>query len=154
MSRRGFTLIEILLVMVIIAIIAAIVLPRVLGARQRANESNARSTLQEMRKAVKEFEGDCGSYPSNLTDLTLRAAPSSGIIWTGTGTSTRSIKSTDWKGPYLDQVAAGQLPLNRLTGGSAEGADWLYNPSGEPLGTVRIGGLPGTDYSGKPFSEW
>jgi len=154
MKKRGFTLVEMLIVMVIIAIVAAIVLPRVLGARQRANEANARSTLEEIRKAVKEFEADCGAYPAALTDLTVRTAPSSGIVWTGSGTGTRTIDSLDWKGPYLENLASGQLPLNKLSGGSAEGTDWIYNPSGEPLGTVRIGGVTGNDSNGKPFSEW
>ena len=152
-EKRGFTLIEMLLVVVLIAIIAAIVLPRVLGARQRANETNARNTLDEMRKAVKAFEADCGAYPAALSDLSVRTAPSSGVIWTGTGTGTHSIQSSDWKGPYLD-LAAGLLPENHLTGGSAEGTDWLYNPSDAPLGTVRIGGVSGSDSRGVPFSEW
>jgi general secretion pathway protein G len=154
MKKRGFTLVEMLIVMVIIAIVAAIVLPRVLGARQRANEANAKSSLEELRKAVKEFEADCGAYPNALTDLSVRTCPATGIIWTGTGTGTRSISSLDWKGPYLDNLASGSLPSNKLSGGAAEGTDWLYNVSGEPVGTVQIGAVTGNDSSGKPFSEW
>ncbi len=153
MKKRGFTLVEMLIVMVIIAIVAAIVLPRVLGARQRANEANARSTLEEMRKAVKEFEADCGAYPSVLSDLTVRTSPASGIVWTGTGTGTRTIDSLDWKGPYLDNLGAGLLPINKLTAGSAEGTDWMYDTT-TLLGTVSMPAGLGNDSSGKPFSEW
>lgn len=143
-----------LFLLFVVAVVAAIVLPRALGARQRANEANARSTLEELRLAVREFQSDCGSYPKALTDLTARSAPKTGLVWTGTATAERAINPTDWKGPYLDNLAEGTVPVNKLTGGSAEGTDWIYNPPGEPLGTVIIGAVMGLDSHGTPFTEW
>ena len=153
MNKRGFTLVEMLIVMVIIAIVASIVLPRVLGARQRANETNTRNSLDEMRKAVKEFEADCGAYPATLADITARTAPSSGIVWVGTGTGTRTIDSLDFHGPYLDNMADGVLPVNLLTHGSAEGTDWIYNTT-TMLGMVSLPPGLGNDSNGFPYSNW
>jgi general secretion pathway protein G len=152
--NAGFTLVEMLILMVLIGILAAIVLTRVLGGRVRANEANARGSLDQLRKAVGEFESDCGAYPMKLTDLTLHTAPSTGVVWAGTGTGSRSIPASQYKGPYLP-LQSGYLPVNKLTGGSAEGTDWTYDNSTILLGTVSMpSSLTGNDTSGTPFSEW
>jgi hypothetical protein len=101
------------------------------------------------------FEADCGAHPASLTDVTLQTAPNSGIVWAGTGTDTRSISTLDWRGPYFAGLPAGELPQNRLTGGSTEGTDWVYDNSTTLLGSVSMpSSLNGSDASGTPFSEW
>ena len=50
--RSGFTLIEVLIVIVVIAILAAIVVPRLLGAGREAREASLRAHLQEIRNAL------------------------------------------------------------------------------------------------------
>ena len=158
-NRKGFTLVEMLIVMVIIAILAAIVLPRILAARQKANEANARSTLEGLRKGVKEFESDMGFYPAELTDVVLApgGTPAAGKVWGGASAGwqdfTGVVDTDSYRGPYVEVQTAGELPANKLTGGNAIGADWQYdltNQHSVMMGTAATG----TDTTGIPYGEW
>jgi len=122
--------------------------------RYRADEAEARAALEDLRYAVKEFEGDTGTYPRSLRDLSARTAPESGLVWNGTAAAARPISRLRWRGPYLEALGDRELPVNRLTGGSKEGVDWIYETSGLRLGSVSIGGVTGNDSAGEPYSEW
>jgi len=66
-SNRGFTLIEILIVVVILGILAAIVIPQFAESAEGANHSSARSTLQTVRSQFElcKFRGDCDCSAAN-----------------------------------------------------------------------------------------
>src|SRR5688572_29533444 len=87
-SRRGgFSLIELLLVLVILAILAAVVVPKFTGRSEQAKEAAAKTDIAQMETALDAFEIDAGRYPAQdegLGALTLQP-PS----------------VTKWKGPYL-----------------------------------------------------
>ncbi|MDP7029527.1 MAG: prepilin-type N-terminal cleavage/methylation domain-containing protein [Phycisphaerales bacterium] len=84
-AARGFTLIEILIVVVILGILAAIIIPQFTNAADDASISSARTQLQTMRSQIELYRSQQGSYPAangggvDWTDLTgadyLRAAP-------------------------------------------------------------------------------
>ncbi len=155
-ARVGFTLIEVLLVVVIIAIVAATVLTRVFIARQRANESQTRGNLRELRRAVRMFENDMGAYPVRLIDVCARTVPNQGLMVAGNSVRTVTFteeQKKEFKGPYYE-YPTWSLPPNALTRGSQEGVDWIYN-SGDPatLGSVQ-NGAPGLDSTGAPYSDW
>lgn len=63
-DRRGFTLIELLVVVAILIILASIVVPRVIGARQKAQESAAESNLRQAELALERYYTDNGGYPA------------------------------------------------------------------------------------------
>jgi len=67
--RRGFTLIELIVVMAIIALLVAIAAPRYLQSLDRAREASLRSTLQVLRHAIDQFAADRGRYPESLQEL-------------------------------------------------------------------------------------
>lgn len=68
--RRGFTLIEILIVVVILGILAAIVIPQFTNASQEAAESSVKSQLQTVRSQVELFRvRNNGNLPANFADL-------------------------------------------------------------------------------------
>lgn len=67
--RAGFTLIELIVVMAIVALLVAIAAPRYLQSVDRARETSLRSSLQVMRHAIDQFAADRGRYPDNLQDL-------------------------------------------------------------------------------------
>lgn len=69
-NRRGFTLIEILIVVVILGILAAIVVPQFTNASQEATASSIRSQLQTIRGQIELFRvRNAGALPTGFEDL-------------------------------------------------------------------------------------
>jgi general secretion pathway protein G len=71
-SKGGFTLIEIMLVIVIIGIIVGIAVPKITGKVGKANDVAARASLKAIEAAVQSYEMDNLQLPSSLTDLTVQ----------------------------------------------------------------------------------
>jgi len=65
----GFTLIELIVVMAIVALLVSIAAPRYLQSVERAREASLRSSLQVMRQAIDQFAADRGRYPDSLDEL-------------------------------------------------------------------------------------
>jgi type IV pilus assembly protein PilA len=74
---RGFSLIELLIVVAIILIIAAIAIPNLLRSKMAANESSAVATLRTLNTSAVAYSTAYGQYPTNLTDLGPNASPGS-----------------------------------------------------------------------------
>lgn len=81
---RGFTLVELLLVLVILALIAGLVLPGIIGKAESAKIKAASSQISRISMSVESFYLDTGSAPSSLEDLVNEP---SGV--------------TGWNGPYI-----------------------------------------------------
>ncbi len=71
-SRNGFTLIELMIVMTIIGILAAIAVPNYQWALIRAREAVLQENLYGIRSAIDQYYADQGKYPDKLEDLTER----------------------------------------------------------------------------------
>ena len=67
--NKGFTLIELMIVVAIIAIIAAIAVPSLLGAKKSANEASAISSLRTVSTCCEQYCTTNGAYPADLTTL-------------------------------------------------------------------------------------
>lgn len=78
-EQRGFTLLELLVVMTIIGILAAIAVPALRDSPQRAREATLKEDLFSMRSVIDAYHGDKGSYPPDLqtlvTERYLRKVP-------------------------------------------------------------------------------
>lgn len=78
-SLRGFTLIEMLVVMAIIATLLSIAAPRYFRSTDDAREAALKSDLRTVREAIDHYHADRGSYPETLDDLVekryLRSIP-------------------------------------------------------------------------------
>ena len=84
-NKKGFTLIEILLVVIIIGVLVSLVAPRLAGRSEEARKEAARADIEGgITLALDLFEVDNGRYPSKLDDLIAK-----------------STEATNWKGPYL-----------------------------------------------------
>ena len=71
-GARGFTLIELMVVMAIIGTLLAIVAPRYFGSVEHARETALKQDLAVMREAIGQFHGDLGRYPDNLNELVAK----------------------------------------------------------------------------------
>ncbi len=86
-DKRGFTLIELMLVIIIIGILAAVVFPRFVGRTEQARQAAARLQIENLGLALDAFELDNGRFPSSEEGLdALRSQPGN---------------ATNWRGPYL-----------------------------------------------------
>lgn len=75
----GFTLIELIVVMLIIAMLASLAVPRYFGSIEKSKNAVLKENLTLMRDALDKYYGDNGVYPETLADLVsrkyLRAIP-------------------------------------------------------------------------------
>ena len=74
--RKGFTLVEIMIVVAIIALLAAIAIPNLLRARLNANDAASKSTAQALVTAIESYAAaNDGIYPDDEGDLTNVTPP-------------------------------------------------------------------------------
>ncbi|MCY3023877.1 MAG: type II secretion system major pseudopilin GspG [Planctomycetota bacterium] len=86
----GFTLVELLLVLVILAVLAAVVVPKFTKRSEQARVAAATTDIANLGTALDAFEIDTGRYPSSDEGIkALMEQPSN---------------AKDWKGPYLKRL--------------------------------------------------
>lgn len=140
--RRAFTLVEVLIVITVIAIMAMIVIPRIMAAARRAKEAQLRGNLKQIRDAVERFEAAMAAWPPALSDIMAKSGADISADFDGRG---GCVDRTAYDGPYL-HTASGELPPDPFTGA----ADWAYDNS---TGAVHSSSnLRSTD--GTPYSSW
>ena len=98
---RAFTLIELLLVLVILGILAAIVVPKFAGRTEQARQTAAQSQIANFGTMLDAFEVDMGSYPKGKNGLQdLVQAPRDAQNWKGPY-SKSAIPNDPWGHPYV-----------------------------------------------------
>jgi general secretion pathway protein G len=116
-SRRAFTLIELMLVLVILATLSAIVVPKLTGHSKRAKITAAKTQISELSVALDAFEIDAGRYPTTVEGLrALLEKPTS--------------EADGWQGPYLSKNV---VPLDPWGGEYQYRCPGQYNPDGYDL---------------------
>lgn len=106
-TARGFTLLELLVVVVIIGLLAGFVAPRYFGQIGKSEVNVAKAQIDALEKALDQYRLDIGSYPSN--ELGLKALVE------------RPPNEPKWAGPYLRK----SVPLDPW------GKPYIYNVPGE-----------------------
>jgi general secretion pathway protein G len=121
---HGFTLVEMLLVVAIIGILAALVIPRIAGTSEHSREVAAGADINGgIKTALDHYEIDNGFYPKSLNDLIQQPG---------------NVKS--WRGPYLDQ-----LPVDPWGNPYIYVYPGQHNPSGYDLSSAGLDQKAGTD---------
>ena len=125
-NSRGFTLVEILIVVIILGILAAIVIPQFTNASTDAKNSSVASTIQTIRSQVELFKIQHNDTPPQTTAMGAWQ-----ILLNRSDTTETSVvaPSGTTYGPYLQQ--APMNPLNGHTGTSTSASDtatgWYYS---------------------------
>lgn len=133
-TQSGFTLIELIVVVTIIGILAAVAIMNVKYAQRKAEEAALKHDLFEMRKAIDDFYADNQRYPNDLNELVpkyLRRIP---------------------EDPFTKQVDWDQIPATD----TANPADVPESEQAQQGGAGIIdikSKAPGTTLDGKPYNE-
>jgi general secretion pathway protein G len=108
-NRRAFTLVEMLLVLVILATLAAIVYPKVMGRSEQARVTAALTQIANFKTALDAFEVDNGYYPRGNNGLNdLVQMPRDAVNWRGP--YLESIPNDPWGQPYVYQCPGSHNP--------------------------------------------
>lgn len=113
--RAGYTLTEMLVVLVIIGLISAIVVPQTLGQMDRAKVRGARLKMESVAAALEMFSADLARYPTADEGLPALVDPPEGVA--------------EWAGPYLSDRRLLKDPW---------GADVVYAPPAAPGDKFRL----------------
>lgn len=141
--NRGFTLVELLIVIIIIAVLAAVAIPKFQNSSRKASETAVKEQIKLLRNAITAFHEDTNRWPKSENDLVADTPPTRGY---SNGGSDVPLNASDYKGPYLH----GQpIPSNM--------SDWIdYVPldgDGTPRGTVKCI-RSGSDLNGRLYSTY
>jgi len=124
--RRAFTLVELMLVVTIIGILAALVIPRIAGRGEDARKKAAYADIHGgIKSALDAYEVDNGFYPKSLQDLIQQPS-----------------NAKNWHGPYFDPPV---LPVDPWGNPYVYYYPGKHNPSGYDLLSVGPDGKEGTD---------
>lgn len=130
--RHPFTLIEIMIVVVIIGMLAALVGPNIIGNLDKAKVKNTKAQLIGLKSGVQQYYFDLSTYPTKLEDLIVNPG------------------QKKWDGPYLDAKSVPKDYWDNEFQYSCPGSD------GQPFDINSLGGdkAPGGTGNNADISCW
>ena len=131
-KQEGFTLLEIMVVVIILGIIAATIVPQFIGQTQQAKENTAKATVAELEQAVERFNLNMDRHPTTDEGLKVLVDPPTG-------------QEKNWRGPYMQSDSVPKDPW---------GNDYIYECPGRHGSNpydLSSSGAPGTD---KVIANW
>jgi len=128
-KQRGFSLLELLIIMIILALLGFLVGPKLFGRQDKVRQKAARTQLERFMVAVEAFRLDVGRYPTQQEGLTALVTNSSIEKWKGAYLK-KAVPNDPWGNPYhyrnpgqhgaVDIYSYGQ---DNQPGGKKENAD-------------------------------
>ena len=132
--QAGFTLIEVLLVLVILVVLGTIAASSIFGAQDQANINAAKTQISLFATNVERYKLDCSTWPESLDDL-IKKPSDSGV-------------SDRWAGPYLNKSKVPADPW---------GNEYQYSPDGKKNSAgvdIWSSGPDGQDGSDDDIGNW
>jgi general secretion pathway protein G len=134
--ERGFSLLELLAVLVILGILAGIFAPKFLGQAESAKRKAAKLEIDQIGQSLDLYKLEVGRYPTSSEGLQALVVAPSG--------------AANWNGPYLKRTTVPKDPW---------GNDYKYTSPGDqnrPYDIVSMGGdgKDGGDGDGKDITSW
>jgi general secretion pathway protein G len=123
--QRGFTLLELLVVLVILGLLAAYVGPRYFSQIGKSEQQAARAQIEALAKALETYRIDAGQFPTNEQGLNaLYARPSNAPKWNGPYLQ-KPVPPDPWGRPYIYRAGGDKGDFDLLS----------YGKDGQPGGT-------------------
>jgi len=134
--QRGFSLLELLAVLVILGILAGVFAPKFLGQAESAKRKAAKLEIDQIGQSLDLYKLEMGKYPTSQEGLAALVTAPSG--------------TTNWNGPYLKKTTVPKDPW---------GNEYKYTSPGDqnrPYDIVSLGGdgKEGGDGDGKDITSW
>jgi len=134
LNQTGFTLIELVIIIVTLGILAAVAVPKFADMANSSKVNATRQEMQALKKAIigdpsvtaggayvdRGFQGDVGFVPSRLQDLVRKPDSISAY---------NALTRLGWNGPYIDSVSGAYL-------NDAWGGTYVYQPSSRRILSV------------------
>jgi general secretion pathway protein G len=121
-NRRGFTLMELVVVILILAILATLILPRLVGRTSDAKRVKAQTDISSLASLIQQYRVDTDQYPTTEQGLNaLRVEPSGVTNWHGPYT-TKDIPTDPWGNEYVYESPGADNQDFVITSYGADGA--------------------------------
>lgn len=138
-AEGGFTLIEVLVVVAVLSILAALVAPDIFGHLGTARDGAARSQMEMIGAALDAYRLDNGRYPTTAQGLeALRTAP------------TVEPRPSNWRGPYLRR----EVPMDPWDSPYVFASPGEANPTGYDLLSLGADGQAGGEGEDADVRAW
>jgi general secretion pathway protein G len=138
-TRSGFTLLEIMVVIIVLGLLAGLVGPQIVGRVSDAKTATARTQIEMMSVALDSYRLDNGRYPTTQQGLeALRTEPAAEPV------------PTNWRGPYLRR----EVPLDPWGRAYEYRSPGEENPGSFDLFTLGLDGLPGGEGEDADVTSW
>jgi hypothetical protein len=136
LGRGGFTLVELVIIIVTLGILAAVAIPRFADMAESSKINATKKEMRELKRAIvgnpdavsggeyvdRGFEGDVGFAPSKLEDL---------VVKPDSVASYDKLTRLGWNGPYIDSSGGDYLK-------DAWGVNYVYDPANRRI--ISVGG--------------
>ena len=130
LNNKGFSLAEIMIILVIIGGIMALILPRIQEGRDNANVRNTKIKMGEIENKLNEYQADCGKLPTSLQFMVSDTADCKN--WTSNKAAKNLLKD-EWQTEFSFEVSGNGFNLKSLGRNKKEGGDGpdkdIYSPN-------------------------